>query len=624
MASRSPAAATGGASQADADAQDAYFSQHVRSMEAALAHAVNAAVAARADDPVAFIGRHLLGDEEPPRAARAAREPPHPVEIGAMEAANVAPRAELAPPGGAARRLSAASLEEATARYTGVGALRGLLTHDAALGGVPIKLLSARWVLDFFQAAANASARLEHRQALEREHPEAFVAGEAVERLLAEVEAGKYVAEAPGGGYEALQSTDYAGKKWEVEVAFPSVVAMSHMWLDPSHPDPAARNLREMWLPALEWYYSERVRQLAHPRHGRATDASGAALSDEAVRAAADFGLFVDLASMCQKEDDKRTPAEDALFRHALGSLDVVYAHARTASFLSTRLPEGAGVGRGYDDRGWTCFERAEGELIKPDSRCIDIGLFTVDKAFEKANTVFRREGEGVRIGGAPCAERSVKELARQGSYYAAGRRGLLGDLVGARRGAPLSPEAFGEVLGTKTFTNDADAGGVLGLYRKTATALLGSARELKYEKLEWGAADYAHLGGALRYCGALESLTLESMGLGDADAAAVLVGEPLALKELRLFKCKSLTALPDLSALASLQTLNLRDCSSLTALPDLSALAALQELNLWGCSSLTALPDLSARKELKVENVPDHARAWKEGGFKAWSGPDL
>ena len=110
--------------------------------------------------------------------------------------------------GAGARQLSAAALEEATARYTGVGALRGLLTHDAALGGVPIKLLSARWVLDFFQAAANASARLEHRQALEREHPEAFVAGEAVQRLLAEVEAGKNVAEAPGGGYEALQRTE--------------------------------------------------------------------------------------------------------------------------------------------------------------------------------------------------------------------------------------------------------------------------------------------------------------------------------------------------------------------------------------------------------------------------------
>ena len=499
--------------------------------------------------------------------------------------------------GAAARRLSAASLEEATARYTGVGALRGLLTHDAALGGVPIKLLSARWVLDFFQAAANASARLEHRQALEREHPEAFVAGGAVERLLAEVERGVCVAEAPGGGCEALQRTNnYYGVKGEVEVFFPGVVAMSHMWLDPSHPDPAARNLREMWLPAIEWYYSERVRQLADPQRDRAEDASGAALSDEAVRAAADFGLFVDLASMCQKEGGARTPAEDALFRHALGSLDVVYAHARTASFLSTRLPEGAGVGRGYDDRGWTCFERAEGELIKPDSRCIDIGLFTVDKAFERADTAGGQEG--VRIGGAPCAERTVEELARQGSYDGgAGNRGLLGDLVGARRGAPLSPEAFGEVLGTKTFTNDADAGGVLELYRKTATALLGSARKLKYEKLEWGAADYAHLGGALRYCGALESLALENMGLGDADAAAVLAGEPPALKELVLVCCESLTALPDLSALASLQTLNLKDCSS-----------------------LTALPDLSARKELEVKNVPGHASAWEEGGFKAWS----
>ena len=410
---------------------------------------------------------------------------------------------------------------------------------------MPIRLVKASWLLKHFQAAGNESLRLEHRQALEREHPEAFVAGGAVQRLLAEVERGAYVAEAPGGGYEAVEN-----RCGEVEVAFPGVVAMSHMWLDPSHPDPAARNLREMWLPALEWYYSERVRQLANPDPDldRAMDASGAFLSDEAVRAAADFGLFVDLASMCQKEGG-----------------------ARTASFLSTRLPDGAGVGRGYDDRGWTCFERAEGELIKPDSRCIDIGLFTVDAAFEKANEV--RDQKGVRIGGAPCAERTVEELARQGSYSFDADRGLLGDLVGARRGAPLTPEAFGEVLGTKTFTNDADAGGVLELYRKTATALLGSARELKYDKLEWGAADYAHLGGALRYCGALESLELEKMGLGDADAAAVLVGGPLAL-----------------------QTLSLRNCHS-----------------------LTALPDLSARKELQVVNVPYHARAWEWGGFKAW-----
>ena len=55
------------------------------------------------------------------------------------------------------------------------------------------------------------------------------------------------------------------------------------MWLDPSHPDPHARNLRDEWLPALEWYYSERVRQL-----------SCTALSDEALLEAADFGVFIE------------------------------------------------------------------------------------------------------------------------------------------------------------------------------------------------------------------------------------------------------------------------------------------------------------------------------------------
>ena len=42
-----------------------------------------------------------------------------------------------------------------------------------------------------------------------------------------------------------------------------------------------------------------------------------------------------------------------------------------------------------------------------------------------------------------------------------------------------------------------------------------------------------------------------------------------------------SLTALPDLSALTSLQKLYLNRCSSLTALPDLSALTSLKTLNL-------------------------------------------
>merc|ERR1712185_225158 len=87
---------------------------------------------------------------------------------------------------------------------------------------------------------------------------------------------------------------------------------------------------------------------------------------------------------MCQKEDGRRTSVEDALFRHALGSLDVIYAHKEMATLLSTRVPTGVEVARSYDDRGWTNFERAEGQLLKPDGRSIDIGLFSIDKACEE------------------------------------------------------------------------------------------------------------------------------------------------------------------------------------------------------------------------------------------------
>ena len=84
--------------------------------------------------------------------------------------------------------LSAEALAAATARYSTTADLRKLLTHDEERGGIPIRLLSARWLLTYFQAEGNETARLEHRQWLEREHPEAFVSGEALERVLAELE----------------------------------------------------------------------------------------------------------------------------------------------------------------------------------------------------------------------------------------------------------------------------------------------------------------------------------------------------------------------------------------------------------------------------------------------------
>ena len=134
-----------------------------------------------------------------------------------------------------------------------------------------------------------------------------------------------------------------------------------------------------------------------------------------------------------------------------------------------------------YDSRGWCNFERAEGQLIKPDGFCIDIGLFTVDMACEEYD--FRTP---LRIGEAPFAQRTVSELGRQGSYVDGSWRSMLGELVGSKRRAPLAPAAFAEVLATScSFTNGADSEVVAELYRKTAMALLGSTTELRFKRLQ-------------------------------------------------------------------------------------------------------------------------------------------
>ena len=111
--------------------------------------------------------------------------------------------------------LSDAALEDAHARYHATTVLRSLLTHDDALGGVPIKLLSARRLITFFQSAATGT-RLERRQALEASHSKAFASAEMIERVLTEVETRKF------RGVETRNGPVSFGD-------FPSIASLSHM-----------------------------------------------------------------------------------------------------------------------------------------------------------------------------------------------------------------------------------------------------------------------------------------------------------------------------------------------------------------------------------------------------------
>ena len=63
-------------------------------------------------------------------------------------------------------------------RYVETTALSALLHHDPALGGTPVRLLRARWLLERLRRP------LGYRQLLERDHPEAFASEEITQRLV--------------------------------------------------------------------------------------------------------------------------------------------------------------------------------------------------------------------------------------------------------------------------------------------------------------------------------------------------------------------------------------------------------------------------------------------------------
>lgn len=182
---------------------------------------------------------------------------------------------------------------------------------------------------------------------------------------------------------------------------------------------------------------------------------------------------------------------------------------------------------------------------------------------------------------------------------------GLLSDLVVGTRGPPLAPDSFDELISNKQFTNGADVETVRGLYRKTATTILGSSPALEFSELKWRPDEWAHLCAALVLCSRLEEFRLVRMGsVGDALRHATL---PPSLKLLSIMHCTDLTALPEaLSQCVHLTSLEVGNCPALTSLPALDGCLALKRLDLHDDTCLEALPPLSALSCLDFLDVQD------------------
>ncbi|CAK0845913.1 unnamed protein product [Prorocentrum cordatum] len=161
----------------------------------------------------------------------------------------------------------------------------------------------------------------------------------------------------------------------------------------------------------------------------------------------------------------KRTPAEKAAFKHGLEeTMDLWYAHQATTVLLLTQHPRERGSARkeGYDQSGWTTYERCSAEQIKQ---------------------VWRWEAKWTAVADLGQGERAL----------AAGRRW------------PVGPDEFDRLIEDRSFTNGADKEAVKALFRRMSRAQLGGVTTLDFTGMPPPTPEQAAgLASCLRLCARL------------------------------------------------------------------------------------------------------------------------
>jgi hypothetical protein len=130
-----------------------------------------------------------------------------------------------------------------------------------------------------------------------------------------------------------------------VEAKRAEIVAVSHCWLRPDHPDPDGEKLA-----LLGELIEQRLNCKTIPID--------------------DLGLFIDWCSLLQSPE---TQQDKLCFEHGLSKVSLWFTHAQTFVWMLRTVPDGVTA---YDDRGWPTFERQVGDLLTETGKLIDLGDF--------------------------------------------------------------------------------------------------------------------------------------------------------------------------------------------------------------------------------------------------------
>jgi len=246
------------------------------------------------------------------------------------------------------------------------------------------------------------------------------------------------------------------------------IVAISHCWMSREHPDPHGDQLRtlgqfiEAWSDSLPGLLPSRV------------------------------ALFFDWCSLHQ---EPRSPEEEELFKRALASSELWFAHKVTYVWQLTKVQSGMIP---YQKRGWPIFEEA----------CSAIWSSVPGQLLDLAIVQF----------GAHCPR--GKEATRA---------------CATKRRPPLAPHALAQALAGCEFSHPEDLEVLLSCYELAFRAITGSFERLDFRGLGWGDAEASILSESLPSFSRLKELDLFNNEVGDFGAAALADAVP---------KCRSLARL--------------------------------------------------------------------------------
>ena len=166
-------------------------------VEPAIAEAMTAAFEAGTDDPLTFMGEHMLRSKAKPKS--------EPAEDSRKRRATLDAAAPL--------------LAHHFRGPDRLGALVLAPSADASTAGADIRLLSARKLVEYI----DGGGRMEIRQALEAKGADVFLDAETTRKLLPELET-----------------------KDSKRCTFPGVAALSYAWERADNPDPEGKQLAQL------------------------------------------------------------------------------------------------------------------------------------------------------------------------------------------------------------------------------------------------------------------------------------------------------------------------------------------------------------------------------------------